>query len=91
MWTDRFGSIGAVPVKAAHRKEAFAISRNLRENYHRLSKLICDAGTDEKETHPGSGLYGINENYPSEWEEAFSCLDLAIQEMNLSVGRNRHA
>jgi len=78
-------------MKAAYRKEVFAISRNLRENYHRLSELICTAGTNEKETRPGSGVYGINDDYPNEWNEAFNSLDLAIQEMNVSVGRDRHA
>ncbi len=78
-------------MKAKYRKEVFAISRELRANYYRLSKLICTAGTNEKETYPGSGMYGINEDYPAEWNTAFDNLDSAIQELNESVGRDRHA
>ena len=78
-------------MKAAYRKEVFAISRSLRENYHRLSKLICDAGTDEEPIDPDCRFYGTNQDYPPEWIKAIESLDLAIQEMNQSVGRDRYA
>ncbi len=78
-------------MKRAHRNEVFRIIYELKATNAKFSNLICEAGTDEKETSPGSGLYRCHRDYPRQWDKAFDALDVAISELNESVGRARFA